>query len=273
MSTREAVVSGAFYPDDAEELRILVEDYLDTAEVSPAPDRVAAIVAPHAGYVYSGVTAGHAFARVRGMRPKRVVVMGRSHRHGFPGVAIPEETAFRTPLGKLPVDVDLAEAIAGEHGRDAAGAHREEHSIEVMLPFIQVAIGKAPIVPLLFGADATQWNIALGRRMAELLGPHDLVVASTDLSHYLTEEEANAIDDVSLRRVLSKDCAALAREIEQGVCSMCGATAVVTAMAYAEGRGATASHLLDYRTSAEASGDYNRVVGYGAISMERMIAG
>ncbi len=271
MQVRNAVVAGQFYPGHAETLRSDVARYLRDSEVEPAPERVVALVAPHAGYLYSGATAGCAFARVRGKQPKRVILLGRSHRFYFSGASVYDGDAFETPLGKAPVDVAFARALAKETRSDTGAPHQLEHGLEVEVPFIQVALGEVPIVPVLFGSEATDWHVVFGHALAELADASDLVIASTDLSHYLPEDEANAIDQVSLERVLSKDYRALAQELATEKCSMCGGTAVVSAMVYALERGAEDWRLLHYRTSAAASGDYERVVGYGAISMERAV--
>ncbi len=268
MATRKAAVAGQFYPAGPDVLRRDVEGYIEASGVEPAPERVAAIVAPHAGYVYSGPTAGYVFARVRGKRPTRVVVLGRSHRHYFEGASIYDEGAYETPLGPLPVDEPMAKELAQGEDSKSSAPHEMEHSLEVQMPFLQVILGNVTIVPILFGSDPTEWHIAFGERLAELLDEDDLVLASTDLSHFLTEEQANAIDKMSLDCVLAKDCEALARGLEQETYSMCGGTAVVAAMAFANKRGASDWQLWDYRTSGKASGDYQRVVGYGAVSME-----
>ena len=268
MTVRHATVAGQFYPAGARQLREDVASYISASDVEAAPQRVVAMVAPHAGYVFSGPAAGYVFARAAGKKPKRVVVMGRSHRYAFDGAAVYTEGAFETPLGTLPIDEVLASELAATAGPGIPQSHDPEHSIEVQLPFVQVALGEVPIVPVLFGSDPDGWHLALGRRLAGLLDREDLVIASTDLSHFLREEEANEIDRRSLDRVLSKDADALCEELGSGRCSMCGGTAVAIAMAYAAERGANDWRLWDYRTSAAASGDYTRVVGYGAISME-----
>ncbi len=268
MLIRHPVVAGMFYEAGPQALRESVMRYLEEADLEPDPDRVAAIIAPHAGYLYSGATAGHAFARVRGKQPGRVLLLGRSHRLPFEGTALPTEDCFETPLGGLPVDQAFLRKL-GEDGRaDIASAHRDEHCLEVLLPFVQVVLGEIPIVPILFGSDPGEEHVQLGKYLASMLDPGDLVIASTDLSHYLPEERANAMDQATLACVLRRDCREVIRECEQGLSSMCGATAVVCAMACALERGATDWRLLDYRTSARASGDYQRVVGYGALSME-----
>ena len=268
MHTRLAAVAGQFYPSDSETLRDTVAAYLDDAQVSAAPEQVSAIVSPHAGYVYSGATAGYAFARIRGKTAKRVILLGRSHRYTFPEPSIYEEGVFETPLGTLSVDTEFARALCSDITSNQQEPHLSEHSLEVQLPFLQVAVGEVPIVPILFGNDPSDWHIGFGRKIADMLDEDDLVIASTDLSHYLSETEANKIDRHSLDQVLGRDCEHVISEVAAASCSMCGATAVVTAMACALARGAEQWSLLDYRTSGQASGDYSRVVGYGAISME-----
>jgi len=266
-SIRYPAVAGAFYAADPARLRESVQSYLDGADVTPAPG-VSALVAPHAGFIYSGPTAGHAFARARGMSPGRVVLLGRSHRHRFEGVAAVSAGAFETPLGQLPVDGEMVRRACAVCGTGPSRAHDEEHCLEVLLPFVQVGFGTVPIVPLLFGEDPGDCHLRLGKALGAWLDPGDLVVASTDLSHYLTEEEANALDRATLDRVMQQDPGALVGQSEEGDYAMCGATAVVCAMAAALAREARAWRLLDYRTSAPVSGDYLRVVGYGALSME-----
>lgn len=270
--TREPVVAGMFYPGVPGELEHEVRSFLAEAAVDAVPPDVGAMVVPHAGYPYSGPTAGHGYARVQGTKPGRVVLLGRSHRYAFENAAVFPDGAFETPLGTCRVDGAFAQALDAEFGGGPVEAHAPEHSLEVQLPFVQVALGNVPIVPVLFGADPAASHIAFGQRLAQMLEPGDLVVASTDLSHYLSEDEANALDEATLQAILSQDCDAVARGVRSGACSMCGAPAVVAAMACALERGARDWRLCDYRTSAAVSGDYERVVGYGAITMARAAA-
>jgi len=267
-STRKPAVAGAFYPSGAGELRRDVARYIAESGVTPAPERVAAIVAPHAGYMFSGPTAGHAYARVRGKRPRRVILLGSSHRHYVERAAVFARGGFQTPGQSFPVDEAFADALVKETGPGPLEAHVLEHSLEVQLPFVGEAVGAVPIVPVLFGPYPSQWHVALGRTLAGMADGSDLVVASTDLSHFLTETAANEQDKRSLDILLRRDCAAFIEAVGSDACSMCGASAVAVAMAYALERGADRWTVLDYRTSARASGDYGRVVGYAAVSME-----
>jgi AmmeMemoRadiSam system protein B len=288
MSIRRAAVAGTFYSAANQELRRSIETYIKDSGITASPAMVTAVVAPHAGHVYSGATAGFIFARVQGKRPERVVLLGRSHHYGFDGAAVSSSTAFETPLGMLQVDMAFASRLKEEarrldldvdegggrksHGSFSEAIHEKEHALEVLLPFIQVALGEVSIVPVLFGADAKEPHVRFGEKLAELLAPDDLVVASTDLSHFLSEDEANAIDGVTLDTVVTKDCYAVIDGLSQGTCAMCGGTAVVTAMAYANTRDADDWTVMDHRTSAAVTGDDQRVVGYGAVSMERQFA-
>ena len=268
-SCRRPAVAGQFYPGEPDELRETVDTYLDASGVQSASERVVTVISPHAGYIYSGPTAGYAYARVRGKKPKRVVLLGCSHRYAIDTASVYAEGAFATPIGTFPIDGPFARELAAVTQSVSDIPHAPEHALEVQLPFLARAVGLVPIVPVLFGASASAWHAKMGEEIARMLDPGDFVIASTDLSHYLSEQEANAIDRQSIDAVLTRDWRVYARGIREQSCSMCGAAAVTAAMACAAALRASAWALLDYRTSAAASGDYRRVVGYAAISMER----
>ncbi len=273
MPIRKPAVAGRFYPEHAPTLRRTIERHLAEATSEPAPDAVQAIIAPHAGYPYSGLTAAHAFKRLYGKAVRRVILLGCSHHHQFEGPSIFSKGAYETPLGVVPVDEELAGALVSDFGSTCSQAHSGEHSLEVQLPFLQMVLqGEFQLVPILFGAAPSEFHQRFGAALADYLTPEDLVLASTDLSHFLPESQANAMDKRSLNQVLKRDASALQNKAAAGRCSLCGVTAVVTAMAYANATNTTQWQLLDYRTSAWASGDTRRVVGYGAITMERQVA-
>jgi len=268
-AVRAPVVAGQFYPGDAPTLSQEVGRYLGDAQVEPAPDRTAAIVVPHAGYIYSGPTAACGYARVRGKRPHRVLLLGCSHRALVPTASVYRSGAFACPTGLFPIDAPFADRVAERVRSVDARSHAFEHSLEVQLPFLSAIFGAVPIVPILFGSPSAAWHADVGRVLAEMADPDDLVVASTDLSHYAREEEANRLDRSTILHVLEMDPERLRASVDAGESAMCGASAVVAAMGFALAQGATEAVLLDYRTSAAASGDFTRVVGYAAVSMER----
>ncbi len=265
---RKPAVAGQFYPNEPGKLRAMVEGFIEESGVAPAPDSVAAIIAPHAGFIYSGPTAGFAYARIRGKRPRRVILAGCSHREYISTASVFTRGAFLSPLGAFPIDEAFAEALARETQSESESAHLYEHALEVQLPFLAAALGEVPIVPVLLGSMIGEWHARLGRALAKMSDPSDLLIASTDLSHYLREPDANSMDQRTLEAVLAQKWDDFAHGIQHNEYSMCGAAAVSVAMAYAQSMGANAWNLLDYRTSGRVSGDYERVVGYAAISME-----
>lgn len=268
MSIRTAQVAGQFYPGRPEALQAVINQYLAAATVEAAPERVCALVAPHAGYIYSGPTAACAYARVRGGAPRRVVLLGVSHRHYFPGLSLCDEDYYETPLGRVPLDTAFAERLRAEFTCVGVNAHDLEHTLETQLPFIQQVLGRVPIVPVLLGTRPSKAHIHFGEHLATLLDRQDLLIASTDMSHFHPEATARQLDSHSIDRVLSGDLPVLISELCEEQCSMCGGSAVAAVLAYANAKGATRRLLLHQATSAAESGDYSRVVGYAAFSFE-----
>jgi AmmeMemoRadiSam system protein B len=268
-TTRAAMVAGQFYPASPGTLARTVHTFMDDSLIDPAPEQVRALVVPHAGYVYSGQTAGFAYKRIEGKRPGRVVLMGCSHRFAISRASVYTKGAFESPLGAFPIDEGFAQTLAEKTDSQSQEPHFPEHALEVQLPFLHVACGgPVPLVPVLFGSHSS-WHAELGRELANMLSEDDLVIASTDLSHYLSQEEAAEIDGRTVEAILSKDVDDVGRGIDERRYSMCGSTAVLCAMAFAGAAGAHNWQLLDYRTSGKTSGDYARVVGYAAIAMEK----
>ncbi len=253
---RRPAVAGYFYPAEAGELDRTLGALLDEARAAdgPAPK---ALIAPHAGYVYSGPVAATAYARLRPYRDRyrRVILVGPCHRVAIRGLALSGADVFRTPLGDVPLDklaiagIDLADVDVVE------SAHEFEHSLEVHLPFLQVVIGAFSLVPIAVG-DASPRLVA---DVLDLLwgGPETLVVISSDLSHYLSYTEAS-IRDAETRDAIERF---RGRSIDHD--RACGATPIRGLLKTARRRG---MHIetLDLRNSGDTSGDRDRVVGYGA---------
>jgi len=265
---RKPAVAGSFYPDTEDALRFMVDGFLEESGVNPAKEGVASIVVPHAGYVYSGSTAACAFQRVSGSNIERVILLGCSHHFSFDGASIVTSGEFETPLGTFPIDDEFATRLAADTLTADAEPHVPEHALEVELPFLAIAVGLVPIVPILFGSRFGPWHREFAGMLAEMTSDTDLVIASSDLSHYLTESQANTIDHATLDTLLTQDVDNFAQGVDTGRCSVCSLAAVGTAMTYSLARGADQWTLLDHCTSARASGDVTRVVGYAAVSME-----
>lgn len=255
---RPPAVADLFYPADPDALAGMVDEALDAA--APSPLHPAALIAPHAGYIYSGPIAGCAFARLRHPSSSflNAVIIGPSHRVGFRGIALSDAMGFATPLGVMPVDTTYnADLLALSQVEVFPEAHRLEHAIEVELPFLQRTLGDVPIVPLVVG-DATAGEVA------EVLsvcwrGDHTLLVVSSDLSHYLSYAEAVNLDRRTADAIESLDAEAI------GADQACGRIPIQGLLQVARARNLVAT-TLDLRNSGDTAGDHSRVVGYGAFA-------
>jgi len=267
---RHPGVAGLFYPDDAKQLVSQIRDFLDAARpvAAPAPEanaipmsRPKALIAPHAGYIYSGPIAGHAYASIAAdaERITRVVLLGPAHRLPFQGLASCSAEGFATPLGEIPVDRDAIDAIADlPQVQELDSAFDGEHCLEVQLPFLQVLLTQFSIVPLLVGA-------ASGGEVAQPLerlwgGSETLIVISSDLSHYLDYSSAQTID----RRTSEAICALRPDAI--ALHQACGRHPIAGLLQAARLHGLSAD-LLDLRNSGDTAGPRDRVVGYGAYAL------
>jgi AmmeMemoRadiSam system protein B len=261
---RPAAVAGFFYPAGPAALRSTVEELLTarSRQLAAAPEETAArppkaVIAPHAGYSYSGPIAASAFAPLAGAAPDvhRVVLLGPSHRVPLRGLGLPGVEEFMTPLGGVPLDLDAMAAV--ERLPQVAvrpDAHDGEHSLEVELPFLQVVLGRFELLPLVVGQ-------AGGEEVAEVLdqvwgGDDTVVVVSSDLSHYLPAEDAERIDGETASQILALSGPLTSRQA-------CGAMPINGLLTTARRRGMVARQL-DLRHSGDTSGDRSRVVGYGA---------
>ena len=255
MKVRPAAVAGLFYPDDANELSAMVRDFLQAA---PEPTYHAkAIIAPHAGHIYSGPTAAFAYKALDAGKVERVVLFGPSHRVAFQGMALPDADVFETPLGRIPLDQEAMQLSLSQPWVNVnAAAHAMEHSLEVHLPFLQTVLGKFRLVPLCVGM-ATPSQVA---SVIDALwdGDETAIVISSDLSHYHSYDEARLLDQATVRDILD-NAGPLNHE------QACGATPINGLLELAVGRHLEAS-LLDYRNSGDTAGDRERVVGYTSIA-------
>lgn len=269
MKKRYPAVEGQFYPSNPGTLLAQVSMFIDSAKVEPSKNKVLGIVSPHAGYIYSGPTAGHAFARIRGTNAKRAFLIGRSHRYLFYGLALGEYDCFVTPFGEFPVDTSIYETIENLlPAKRYNQPHQYEHCLEVLLPFLYVSLGIIPIVPILLGEEPSLEHYEIGKKLASIANENDIVIASTDLSHYLPESQANKIDNLTIEAIKSKDPKELVSGLSTEKYSMCGAPAVISVMGFASCFGDYEVIHLDYSTSARTSGDYSAVVGYASLSFE-----
>jgi len=278
---RPPSAAGFFYPSSPSRLSAVVRDYLQD-ERSPfeAPK---AIVAPHAGYDYSGSTAGVAYSTLLGQDLDVAIVLAPSHLEAFRGATIFPGVAYRTPLGDCSVAADFAahmlSAAAGSvraslEGHWIEGDPRQEHSLEVQLPFLQTVMEGPPhIVPLVIGEQTWETLSALARAVAgairKLSSPERaVIVASSDLSHFHVDSRAEELDNRTLKLIEAFDARTLLTEITAGKVEACGGGPVVVAMLAAQAMGATEATVLSYTHSGRVMGDNRSVVGYGAVRID-----
>ena len=258
MSVRRAAVAGMFYPDDPDLLAAEVRGHIDAADPPEVSLDLRMLVVPHAGYVYSGPTAGYGYRVLRGRRFERILMLGPSHYVPFTGLALPGADAMETPLGEVRIDADgAAEAKADLLVRDSGEAHRREHSLEVQLPFLQIVMPEAPVIPLLTGAVDPE---IAADAVEPLLDEDTLLLVSSDLSHYHNAATARRLDGATANAIERLDPDALHRE------AACGRTGVQMALLIAKQRGYQVA-TLDLRNSSDTAGTPDRVVGYGAFAI------
>jgi AmmeMemoRadiSam system protein B len=268
---RPAAVAGSWYPSTPDRLGRQIDQYIVDAGIEPStPPR--AIVAPHAGLMYSGPVAACAYGTAAGAHYVAIVLVGPSHFVDFQGVSIWPRGAWETPFGAVPVAEDLAADIAVASGEviDHRAAHGREHSLELQLPFVAHVLPGVPIVPLVMGRQSRATVFALGAALATVIarveGPV-LLVASSDLSHYFDARTAAEMDGVVLRRIEQFDADGLMQALEVQPHHACGGGPIVSVLHAARQLGSTRARVLKYADSGDVSGDKSSVVGYMAAAI------
>lgn len=263
-------VSGAFYDADPGRLKTTVNRLLDQAEGDAASGRVEVLVVPHAGYRFSGAVAAAGFKAVAQQDVRTIVLVGPSHYFAFDGVAVWPDGGFRTPLGVVKVDSEMASGLmnAAPYIYKKRDVYEKEHALEVELPFIQTVFPEARIVPMLVGRINRDIADDLGGIFRNVIGERQdvLVVVSADLSHFHEYEEAVAIDERSIAAMVELDIDRVWTENLNRSMEIDAFMAMMGALAYAKERGVTRGRLLKYENSGDVTGDHSRVVGYAALT-------
>ena len=263
---RRSAVAGSWYPGTAAGIAHEVEGYLGAVRCPPVPGRLVGLISPHAGLYYSGPVAAHGYSLLRGRAGLSVVLVGPSHRVAFEGLALVARGAFETPLGQTPIDEPLASELlaADSHIVNAPRPHRDEHSLEMQLPFLQHLVRELRIVPILMGEQTREEVDALAAALSKVLPGRDvLLVASSDLSHYHPAPVANRLDALVVKDVERYDAESLMRRLEASHEHACGGGPVVAVMKAAQALGADTATVLRYADSGDVGErDKSRVVGY-----------
>jgi AmmeMemoRadiSam system protein B/AmmeMemoRadiSam system protein A len=265
---REPAVAGAFYPDNPEVLSRDVKRYLENAKKEKLEGEIVALISPHAGYMYSGQVAAYAYKLIEGKAFDSVVVVAPSHRALFRGASLYDRGGFRTPLGIVPVDLELSRKMM-ERRKEIQflpEAHSQEHSLEVQIPFLQVALKSFKLVPIVM---EPYWSWETCQHLASAIagavkGKKVLLIASSDLSHFHSYDEAVRLDKIVLSYIDQFDPEGLNRDLKSERCEACGGGPVVAIMLAAKMLGANRGKVLKYANSGDVTGDRSRVVGYGA---------
>ena len=276
-SVRQPAVAGQFYPAQPDELRHMLDEYLAQATVPQLPGNLVALIAPHAGYIYSGKVAAHSYALLKGRKFERVVVIAPSHFEAFPFVSVYDGDAYATPLGNVAVDREFAGKLAklnpliqlSSRGHTPT-QEQGEHALEVQLPFLQRVLGDFKLVPIVMGDQNYETERALGVALAKMLkgtGTSTLIVASSDLSHYHTYDEATKLDQKVLKAIAEWDYLSLSQNFESRIWEACGGGPIVATMMAAERLGANQAKILKYANTGDVTGDHSRVVGYSAVAL------
>jgi AmmeMemoRadiSam system protein B len=274
---RKAAVAGTWYPGTREGLAAAVDAHLAAAGDSPPDlDRLVALIAPHAGLMYSGPVAGYAYRQLRHRDVDLVVLAGPSHFVGFEGVAIYRRGGFDSPLGIAEIDEECSSAMmqASSAIREHDAAHAREHSLEMQLPFVRRLLPESKILPLVMGWQTADTARALGDALATVLrGRRAVMVASTDLSHYKDRAAAAELDAVVIEHVRKFDPDGLQRALTRRPEHACGGGPAVAVMRAARALGAGDAVVLKYADSGDVSGDLSAVVGYLAAAFGTMDRG
>ncbi|HEX2867688.1 MAG TPA: AmmeMemoRadiSam system protein B [Ignavibacteriales bacterium] len=262
---RPPAVAGMFYPSDERKLKDEVRALLDAAKGEEVPSgNIKAIVVPHAGYIYSGRTAAYAYNLIRNKNYETVVVISPSHREYFPGVSVYSGEAYKTPLGLIPVNTKMREDVTRDARLIFQGleGHRQEHALEVQLPFLQMVLKDFNILPIVIGDQKEQFLNELSDRLSKVVNDKTLIVASSDLSHFHTKKEAERLDSVVEKRISQFDYKTLLRDLNSNSCEACGGGPIVAAMRTAELLNFRNAKVLNRSDSGDVTGDNSEVVGY-----------
>jgi AmmeMemoRadiSam system protein B len=266
---RKPVVAGQFYPASPSSLEAQVRGFVD--EKAPK-EEVIGLVSPHAGYVYSGSVAGAVISRIQ--FKDTFIILGPSHTGSGKPFSIMTEGSWETPLGEVEIDSRLGKQILtrSRHLEEDHEAHSYEHSIEVQLPFLQYFKRDIRIVPILFSHAVASVYKEIGKEIAgaiKELGAETVIIASSDMTHYESQEAARRKDTQAIDAILELDEDKLMRRVGELNITMCGYVPTVALISAAKELGAKRAELVRYQTSGDVTGDYSAVVGYAGIIIAR----
>jgi AmmeMemoRadiSam system protein B len=261
---RKPYAAGYFYPGDKDKLKEQVKLLLDIGQNEKTFGSVSGLIAPHAGYIYSGRTAAFAYNTIKNRNFKTVIIISPSHREYFPGVCLYDGDGYITPMGTINVDKDLVDRLT--EGSDllfkGTEGHGQEHGVEVHLPFLQVILHDFNIVPIVMGDQSKRYIDELSLRISENSDKDTLIIASSDLSHFYSREAADKLDSVAEKRINEFDYDGLFLDLEYKRCEACGGGPIIAMMKSIDLKNKNKSFVLDRSDSGDVSKNIDEVVGY-----------
>ncbi len=268
-NTRYPFISGSFYPKDKSELNQMIDGFLAKVPPLEKPEgEIVALIVPHAGYIYSGQTAAYGYKLIEGTDFDTVILLGVYHKAMFDGASIWRSGEWETPLGNVPVDTGIAEAIFKENKlfQFTQDAHLTEHSLEAQVPFLQKVLKDFKIVPILVGTPSVEQSRILAEAILKhTQGKRALIIASTDMSHYYPDSTARKMDALALEFLKKQDTVGLLEEDARKEVELCGIAPTVAALETAKLLGNIQVEVLNYSNSGDVTGDKKNVVGYGSL--------
>lgn len=264
MIIRHQQVAGYFYPAAKDKLQKDISLMLQLAKPEKLINNIFGIVVPHAGYVYSGKTASYAYNLLKGSNYKTVIIISPSHSEYFPGISIYNGDAYETPLGIVELDQKVADKIVENSKIIFRGieGHRNEHALEVQIPFLQSVLKDFKIIPIVMGDQGKMFIDELAEKLSKAVDDKTLIVASSDMSHFYSAEEADRLDSIVEKRINDFDFEQLYKDIENRKCEACGAGPIISMMKAASIRNIKHALVLNRSNSGDETGDMSEVVGY-----------
>ena len=266
---REPVVAGQFYPASPSQLKEMIQGMVDE---KAEKEEVIGLISPHAGYIFSGPVAGATISRIK--FKDTFIIMGPNHTGMGKPLSIMTEGVWKTPLGEVEIDSQLAKQIlaTSSYLEEDHGAHRYEHSIEVQIPFLQYFKRDIRIVPIILSYSTAATYKEIGKELAKAikdLNKEVVIIASSDMTHYEPQELARRKDTQAIEAVLDLNEDEMLKRVDELSISMCGYAPVVGLISAAKELGAKEAELVRYQTSGDITGDYSSVVGYAGIIIKR----
>lgn len=261
---RKPAVAGMFYPSDKDDLKILIKKLLANSQQKNLPQNILGLISPHAGYIYSGGTAAYAYNLIIGKNYKTVIILSPSHREYFYGVCIYEGDTYETPLGSVEIDKEMMAKLTNQSKYIFEGnkGHSNEHAIEVQIPFLQEVLKDFKIIPMVMGDQSLEIINETAKQIAGAADENTLIIASSDLSHFYSKEQADKLDSLVEKRIKDFDFNRLQEDFENQRCEACGGGLIITMMKAASIMNKNKSMILNRSDSGDVSGDNSEVVGY-----------